>query len=60
LLHIASLQDQRKKFRKALLRWHPDKFGQACGKRLVDLERDVILERVKEIFNEVQAQKPTA
>jgi hypothetical protein len=43
-----------------LLRWHPDKFGQACGKRLVDLERDVILERVKEIFNEVQAQKPTA
>ncbi|XP_046332817.1 NF-kappa-B inhibitor-like protein 1 [Haliotis rufescens] len=41
------------KFRKYLrdqqIRWHPDKFTQKFGKRLLDSDRDKIMEKVKEI-----------
>ncbi|XP_046551552.1 NF-kappa-B inhibitor-like protein 1 [Haliotis rubra] len=41
------------KFRKYLrdqqIRWHPDKFTQKFGKRLLDTDKDKIMEKVKEI-----------
>jgi hypothetical protein len=36
-------------FRAASLRWHPDKFVQSFGGRLVEAEREAILQRVTEV-----------
>ena len=36
-------------FRQASLRWHPDKFLQSFGSRLVEEEREAILQRVTEV-----------
>ena len=35
-------------------RWHPDKFSQKFGNCLHEVERDKIMERVKETFQLVQ------
>lgn len=53
LLRSDSLEVQKQKLKSALLRWHPDKFVGSCGKRLVDNERERILDAVKLIAHRV-------
>jgi len=42
--------EREKKFKKLVMRWHPDKFQQKYGKKLDPKTKDKILEKVKEVF----------
>ena len=44
-------------FKKLAKRWHPDKFLQNFGKRLVKAQSEKIMTLVKEVFQEVNAAK---
>ena len=44
----------KKAFRRANLRWHPDKFTARYGKYLDENDRDAILARVEENFHDCQ------
>ena len=46
---FASLDECKKSFRKVSLRWHPDRFVQAFGARLVEAEREAVLRKVTQI-----------
>jgi len=41
--------EKRKRLRLELMRWHPDKFVARFGGRVVEAERERVLQRVKEI-----------
>ena len=41
--------------RKALLRWHPDKFVNAYGSRVVAEERETVLEKVNDVSQAINA-----
>jgi len=46
-------------FKKLAKRWHPDKFLQNFGKRLVESQAERIMLLVKEVFQEVNDAKNT-
>ena len=49
-------EDGKKKFMKGQqVRWHPDRFVQRCGDRLVEHERDSIMDQVKGISQQINA-----
>ena len=52
---LASAAERKQAFRSASLRWHPDKFVQSYGARLVPEERDEILKRVTEVSQEINS-----
>jgi hypothetical protein len=41
--------EKRKRLRLELMRWHPDKFVARFGGRVVEGERERVLQRVKEV-----------
>jgi hypothetical protein len=45
----SSGSEQKQRLRKELMRWHPDKFAGKFGRRVVEGDRDRIMERVKEL-----------
>ena len=47
--------ESKKAWQRLMMRWHPDKFNQKFGARLHENEKDKILERVKEVSQNVQA-----
>lgn len=47
LYGTGSPEEERKKIRAELLRWHPDRFSNKFGSRLLPADRDAILQRVK-------------
>ncbi|KAL4441890.1 hypothetical protein ABPG77_003806 [Micractinium sp. CCAP 211/92] len=46
LYGTSGLEEQRKRLRTELIRWHPDKFEARFGRRLVPADRDRVLARV--------------
>ena len=52
---LTSAAERKQAFRAASLRWHPDKFLQSYGARLVPEERDDILKRVTEVSQEINS-----
>jgi len=49
--------DKKKlKFKRAIKRWHPDKFSQRFGEQLPSNNRDLILDRVKVTFQQVNEE----
>lgn len=50
---LSDKEAYKKCLREEQIRWHPDKFIQKLGKRLFDDDRDKIMERVKEISQEL-------
>ena len=51
----APAAERKAAFRSASLRWHPDKFVQSFGGRLVPDEREAILQRVTQVSQAVNA-----
>ena len=47
LSNDATADERRQAYRKASLRWHPDKFTQAFGQLLRVSEREAVMQRVK-------------
>lgn len=52
-ISTADKETYRKYLREQQIRWHPDKFLQKLGHRIKEEEKDCILERVKEISQEL-------
>ena len=46
---------RKARLKKALLRWHPDKFLQSFGSRLAADEREAILQRVTEVSQAINS-----
>lgn len=46
---VQEVGDRRRRTRIELLRWHPDKFEAAFGKRLLACDKAEIMARVKQI-----------
>ena len=44
-------------FKKSALRWHPDRFESRFGPMLDEQERDIIMQRVKETFQLINAAR---
>lgn len=51
----AGARERKAAYRAASLRWHPDKFVQSFGSRLVPEEREKILKRVTEVAQAVNS-----
>ncbi|KAK9805018.1 hypothetical protein WJX73_002321 [Symbiochloris irregularis] len=49
LYGTSSPKEERKTIRTELLRWHPDRFSNKFGSRLLPSDKDAILQRVKHI-----------
>jgi len=47
----------KKAFQKIALRWHPDRFAPRFGAKLEPKEKDAILEKVKEVFQVINAAR---
>lgn len=54
LLYGVPPEDQRKRIRSEILKWHPDKFLQRWGGRLQESAKESVLERVNSVFHAVQ------
>lgn len=48
----------RRAFRRAALRWHPDRFGRRIAPRLPDRERSAAAARVSELAQQVRCVGP--
>ncbi|GAB1600650.1 NF-kappa-B inhibitor-like protein 1 [Argonauta hians] len=48
-LHIDNTSENRMLIRKLQRRWHPDKFMQNFGNRLLESDKDLILQKINEI-----------
>jgi len=46
---VADTEAQKKAVREAIRKWHPDKFQQKMGGRIIDSEKILVMERVKQI-----------
>jgi len=46
---VADTEAKKKAVREAIRKWHPDKFQQKMGSRIIDAEKDLVMERVKQI-----------
>ena len=53
----ASRERKKKALRQASLRWHPDKFLQAYGKRVKPCDRDRVMDSVKVMCQRVNQLK---
>jgi hypothetical protein len=62
ILNIKNTSDKDKKIiiRAALLRWHPDKFIQVFGGRLAENDKEKIVNKVKEITQQINAYSKDA
>ena len=52
----AEAGDVRATYRRFMLRWHPDKFAARFSHRLVDADRERVMERVSAISQSVKEQ----
>eukprot|EP00747_Dinoflagellata_sp_TGD_P223156 gnl/TRDRNA2_/TRDRNA2_94781_c0_seq1.p1 gnl/TRDRNA2_/TRDRNA2_94781_c0~~gnl/TRDRNA2_/TRDRNA2_94781_c0_seq1.p1 ORF type:complete len:416 (-),score=52.12 gnl/TRDRNA2_/TRDRNA2_94781_c0_seq1:13-1260(-) len=50
--------ERKRKFRAALLRWHPDKWGPLLS-RVIEADRSRVTERVKEVTRRILAERET-
>ena len=55
LFGTSSPDEERKRIRTELLRWHPDRFANKFGTRLRASDRDRVLERVKQVSQMLNA-----
>ena len=51
--YITKLTAKKQLVRAGLLRWHPDKFMQKFGAKLMETDKELILEKVKEISQSI-------
>ena len=46
----------KKAYQVLAMRWHPDKFAQRFGSSIDNNERDAVLDRVKQVFQDVNTK----
>ena len=57
MVYLQGHVEWRRRLRRELLRWHPDKFQALCGAALLEADRDRIMQRVQaicEVLNDAQ------